>query len=77
MKVRQRWPDDGPKIIAVTAYALEGDREKCFEVGMDDYIPRPVQKEDLSRVLSKHRSSNGIGTSRESIWVNADKIRSS
>ncbi len=62
MKVRQRWPDAGPKIIAVTAYALEGDREKCFEVGMDDYIPKPVQKEDLSRVLSKYGSSKGIGT---------------
>ncbi len=53
--IRQRWPD-GPKIIAITAYALEGDREKCLKVGMNDYISKPVQKVDLARVLEKYRS---------------------
>ena len=55
--IRQRWPDDGPKIIAITAYAIEGDREKFIEAGMDDYIPKPVQKEDLAKVLSLYQSS--------------------
>ncbi len=54
--IRQRWAD-GPKIIAITAYALEGDREKFIEAGMDDYISKPVQKEDLAKVLSKYQSS--------------------
>jgi CheY-like chemotaxis protein len=51
--IRQRWPN-GPKIIALTAYALEGDREKCLEAGMDGYIAKPVKKEDLAEVLEKY-----------------------
>lgn len=53
-KIRERWPENGPKIIAVTAYALHGDREKCLAAGIDDYIPKPVQKEDLVEVLERY-----------------------
>ncbi|HKP04766.1 MAG TPA: response regulator [Chthoniobacterales bacterium] len=40
------------KIVAMTAHAMAGDRERCLAAGMDDYIAKPLRKEDLLGVLS-------------------------
>ena len=53
---------DGPNrcvpVIAMTAEALEGCRERCLQAGMDDYITKPVSMEDLTRMLkSWHRDA--------------------
>ena len=40
-------------IIAMTAHAMQGDREKCIQAGMDDYVPKPIKKEILSEVFNK------------------------
>jgi CheY-like chemotaxis protein/HPt (histidine-containing phosphotransfer) domain-containing protein len=53
-QICSRWPaEKRPCIIAMTGNALLGDREKCLEAGMDDYITKPVRIADLQNALER------------------------
>jgi signal transduction histidine kinase/PleD family two-component response regulator/HPt (histidine-containing phosphotransfer) domain-containing protein len=55
MEIRKIEQDTGQRIpiIAMTANAMKGDREKCLEADMDDFVPKPIIAEDLYRTLEK------------------------
>jgi signal transduction histidine kinase/ActR/RegA family two-component response regulator len=48
-------------IVAMTAAAMAGDRERCFRAGMDDYLAKPIDREGVEAVLRRHGLRPGVG----------------
>jgi GAF domain-containing protein/CheY-like chemotaxis protein len=53
-RINARWkPGERPRIVAMTANAMQGDREECIAAGMDDYVTKPIAIDRLVEALSK------------------------
>ena len=53
-QIRAREPaEEHIPIVAMTAHAMQGDRERCLDVGMDDYLSKPVRAQELREVLER------------------------
>jgi signal transduction histidine kinase/DNA-binding response OmpR family regulator/CHASE3 domain sensor protein len=61
-EIRRRWSGPvRPRVVAMTANAMQGDRELCLEAGMDDYVSKPISADELVRALTE--SSAVVGGS--------------
>jgi CheY-like chemotaxis protein len=55
-RVRERWatqPAGRPRLVAITGNAMQGERERCLEAGMDDYVAKPFRLDDLRVMLQR------------------------
>lgn len=73
--------DRQPRIVAVTANALMGDRERFLSIGMDDYVSKPIDRRQLASKLAhisqqKHARAKREGTLHQDFWKESNRLAS-
>ena len=61
-------------IIALTANAMEGDRQRCIDAGMDDYLPKPLRFDDLRAVLERQAAQTPLAEPAAQAMTGTDRV---
>jgi PAS domain S-box-containing protein len=71
-QMEQKWQGHIP-IIAMTAHVVKGDRERCLEAGMDEYISKPIDSDKLFEAMERLTNTSGttISSANSSIMVDS------
>jgi signal transduction histidine kinase/DNA-binding response OmpR family regulator len=64
-------------VIAMTAHALPGEREKCIQLGMNDYLAKPIIEKELISLLNKYLPENNVSdVTAEPVYIDLKELRS-